>query len=735
MKNNFLLDVDQYQQHLSPLQDWAKQTAWHASKVTGKPYEKCLAHLQAKLRAGKVHITDPIVTFYHRQENGDREKAVLPLTRYLGRAVKDKNVIAPTGTTYLHPSVKASLIVGYVDFNKEARSKLKKLAQKYEFEGNEDLTLYYNNGQDNKKRTNNAVSGCFVAEGSVIQNKSGHSTLTSITRTIASLSNASNERILAGNRHYYKPDIVLNNIVSICQNTNYEVLKAAIETYQLKYPSIEETINCVTHSSDLYYRDTRKTKEIKNFIEKLLPEERAAFVYTGDLYHLRTLNPEFMRRFITDLSARGDTEPVDDVRKAIHKFDEQVVNFAHQVNISMMAGKGKDYDKLCDEEAYILYNTCKNIDNAIEKYKLFIQAFLLTVNHPPNVAQIQNMIRRAVVLSDTDSTMFSVDDWVSWYFGDLRFNDDSYAVAGSMMYMATQSIAHILACFSANMNTEKQRLFTLAMKPEFVFPVFGQTSVAKHYFTAMLVKEGQVYDKIKMEIKGVHMKDSTVPGNIIKDAATDMREIIEGVMAGKGLDLASLLKKTIDTEQLLIKSLLSGEVTYFKRIKIKDRAAYKLGAEKLKEGEADKTNYRHYTCWETCFAPIYGSIPPPPYSAISVPLNLPSKTALLKWLSGLEDRAFAARFSAWLDSNNMARIGQIHLPIEFCQNNGIPKELIPVLDVKRIVLTLTRVYRNMVETFGYFSKPSMMISEQVVLIDKQDNIERKPCPASSPASN
>ena len=718
MKNNFLLDPEKYKQHLNPLQDWMKQVAWYASKMQNKDYQQCLAHLQKKIKLGEVKIADPLVTFFNRDENGDRVKDSLPLTRYLGQAVKSGKIVAPTGTTYLHPSEKASLIVGYVDFNKEMRSKLKKLSQKYEFEGNTDLFTFYHNGQDNKKRTNNAVSGCFVAEGSVIQNKSGHSTLTSITRSIASLSNASNERLIAGNRHYYKPDIVINNIISTCSQTDYAILTHAIEHWGLATPSVDDTMRCVTHSTDLYYKDTRKTNEIRNLVEKLTPIERAAFVYTGDLYHIRELNPGFMRAFLTSLSKRGDATPVEDVRKAIHHFPESIVNYSHQVNISMMAGKGKDYDKLTDNEAYVLYNTCKNIDQAIDQYKPFITAFLLTENHPPNVAQIQNMIRRAVVLSDTDSTMFSVDDWVDWYFGNLSFTDDGYAVAGAVMYMATESIAHILACFSSNMNVEKKRIHTLSMKPEFVFPVFAQTSVAKHYYTARLVKEGAVYDKIKMEIKGVHMKDSTVPGEIITEAFKEMERVITDIMAGKGADLTHILRKAIAIESSIINSIRAGETTYFKRIQIKDRGSYKLGAEKLKEGEADKTNFRHYTCWETCFAPIYSSYPPPPYSAISIPLNIPTKRAVTEWLSSLPDQAFAQRFASWLASNGMTTVGLLHLPIGFCQNNGIPKEIASIVDVKRIVLTLTRSFRNIIESHGYFLKPEMMVSEQVILHDK-----------------
>lgn len=88
MKNNFLLDPEKYKQHLNPLQDWMKQVAWYASKMQNKDYQQCLAHLQKKIKLGEVKIADPLVTFFNRDENGDRVKDSLPLTRYLGQAVK-----------------------------------------------------------------------------------------------------------------------------------------------------------------------------------------------------------------------------------------------------------------------------------------------------------------------------------------------------------------------------------------------------------------------------------------------------------------------------------------------------------------------------------------------------------------------------------------------------------------------------------------------------------------------
>lgn len=720
MENPFLLPADCYVRDLNPIRDWAEQTAWYGSKMLGRDYQQCLEHLKAKITSGKLQVKDPDVVFYHRGDNGDRHKQSTTLRRYLNNIVSQGHILAPTGTAYLHPSVKESHVVGFLDENVVLRKNYKKTAAKFEAEGNVAQYLYFHNMQDNTKRDNNAVSGGFVAEGSIIMNKTAHSTLTSVTRSIASLSNSCNERLIEGNRHYYSPEIILGNITSICSRTDYQAVEEAVRTYGLITPTVEQVVACIRRSSDLYFQDTRKIEKIQALVEKMNDLERCAFVYTGDLYHIRVLNDSFMRGFCQRLSARGDTTPHEDVVAKLYKADELVVNYAHQINLSMMRGKGKDYAKMPESELFILYNTVLNIVDTIQFFKPFLKAFFLTRNSPPTMASMPKMLRRAVVLSDTDSTMFSVDSWNQWYFGKIHFSDEAYALAGSIMYMTTQSIAHILAQFSANLNVEKKRLFTLAMKPEYVFPVFAQTSVAKHYYTAMAVKEGQVYDKLKMEIKGVHMKDSTVPKNIIKGAADEMKAIIERIMEGRQLSLYDILNKTMDVENEIESSLKQGETTYLKRLQVKPRSSYKEKTEEEKKfnakgEEIDHTNHRHYTCWERCFVPHSKnchSYEAPPYQAVTIPILLTSATTTNQWLSGLENRAFAEAFASWMVDHGIKTLSQLHIPIGHCQNFGIPEELTPILDFKRIILGLTRSYRNVVESHGFYSKPEMMFSEQ-----------------------
>lgn len=700
-KNAFLLDPSEYNRSLDPIGDWMKQSALYASKMLGRPYEQCLEHLRKKLKSKAIRPKNPTVVYYQREDNGDKFKKTIPLHGYIQDVLQNGEILAPTFTTYLHPDVKKSLIVDFMDDNVRLRTKFKKMSQSYEASGVLALSKYYNQAQDGAKRDNNACSGGFVAEGVIISNKSAHSTLTSMTRSMSSLSNASNERLIEGNRHYHTVEITLNNLISIVKETDSDTIGEAVRHYGLRYPSVEDVMDCVRRSTTPYWSDRRHMRDIQDFVEKLTPEERASIVYTGDLYHLRVLNESFIRNLLTDLSQRGSDTALEDPVGMIHSTDEAIVNFVHQICISVVEGIGKDYSKISKEKQCIVANTCKAVEAAVDKYRLLFKAFFLTKNSPATIATIPFMTRRSVVLSDTDSTMFSVDNWVLWYFGRMEYSDEEYAVGGAVSYIATQAIAHLLAIFSANMNVEKKRLFTLAMKPEYVFPVFAQTSVAKHYYTCMKVKEGNVYKSPKFEVKGVHLKDSSVPVNLIEAGSATMKSILDDIQKAKKISIYDKIMEVAGIEREIIDSLYRGEVKYLKRIRIKEASSYSQGPE--------QSNYAYYTLWERCFAPEHGSCAKPPYGAVRIPLDLDRRSKLSPWLESISGSQTGRFLAEWVKEKEVSGLSSIAIPIDHCVSKGVPEELKKAMDVRRIVLALTKAQRNVLESLGYFPKKDRMI--------------------------
>jgi cobalamin-dependent methionine synthase I len=166
--------------------------------------------------------------------------------------------------------------------------------------------------------------------------------------------------------------------------------------------------------------------------------------------------------------------------------------------------------------------------------------------------------------------MFSCDDYVDWYFGRITFEPKGFAIAGAVSLFATETISHLMAILSANLGADQKFIFNISMKPEFVFPVFGQTPVSKHYFTLSIMQEGIVFNEPDYEIKGVHLRNSAVPADIIAESKSTMKRILNDIMANKGVRLYNEIKSLKETEQKIINSLLRGETKYFSRNKIKD---------------------------------------------------------------------------------------------------------------------------------------------------------------------
>lgn len=700
----FLQDADYYKRNINPLGHYIEQTALYLSKSTGDSYDVCFDYVSKQVRERNFPgMVDPEVDYFLRVDCADKHVETIPLSKYIYSALAEDLIIAPTFTCYVSPKKKLSKLSGFVKQNTARRSAAKKQAFKYKAEGNTMAFTMKNNEQANMKNYNNSMSGAFGSAGSVLFNPTAHSTLTSTIRSVSSFGNASNERIVMGNRHYYHPDIVLFNMITCCQLTDTGSMQDALDRYSLYIPTVDDVMSCIEWSSRFYGSDPKSTQRLKDFASKMTDIERASFVYSGDLYHIRKHNESFMRSWIDQISAKC-SEPVENAIELAGKIDEQIMNYAHQICFSEVQGHGKDYKKMADLGVLdTLVSTALNITRVVKEYQPFIRTFFLSKLIPASHAYIREMMRRSVVLSDTDSTCFSVDDWMLWYFGGLHISERTYGVCGAVAFIANQSIAHNLALLSANINVIDGKLHALAMKNEFLWSVHMPTNVAKHYVARTVMQEGNVFPKSEMEIKGVHMKNSAAPPTLIKQAHLHMEDILARVDSNQHIDLAAFVKTVRDVEQNIISSISRGETTYLKSSKIKEAEAYSL--------PPTESTYQHYTMWKDVFSPKYGSIDPPPYSVVKIPTMLDNKTKLNNWVGSIEDVELRYRMAKWLGDFKKTTLATFYISTTYANSYGIPKEILQALDVRKIVLDLTLVYRIVLESLGYFVKDGWLVSD------------------------
>lgn len=705
MASVFLRDDAYYQRRLNPIEDYFRQSALYLHISSGASFEECYTFVKTSIKSGQFPLAeDPFVVFFQREDNGDRVKRQQRLSEYIRTIVNSNYILAPSFTCYLPPSVLRSHLSEFVERNKKVRAVAKKAAFVYKAQNKMDLYTIKNNEQTNMKLSNNSVSGAFCTNGCILYNPTAHSTLTSTTRTVSSFGNTTNERIVAGNRHYWSPEIALYNILSIIDNVDFVEFKEAMTLFNLSYPTSDDVIDCITYSSDFYWKNNKEVHKLKTFVDKLLPIQRAAFVYIGDLFHIRKHNKLFIRSLISALSKKCNNI-VENPKSVIKTFTSSELNLAYHICFEEMKGKEKDdHDKL--EAAGVLnllVSTALNIRSVFESYRLFIQAFFLTRAVPPSIAYLKNMVRRSVVVSDTDSTCASYQEWIEWYCGRVIFDDTSMAVAASVMTIATETIAHVLSLFSANMNVERSKLHAISMKNEFTWLMMTPTDVAKHYFALTAVQEGNVFAIPEMEIKGVHLKNSSTGGDIIKKARDLMQEISQKIINNETLSLEHYLKETARLEREVTESLLRGDLTYYRKAQIKDKASYKL--------DESKSPYQMYRFWKDIFEERYGQITPPPYSVIKMPTSIVNKTALAVWIASIEDKSLAERLLRWCQTYNKKTLPTLYIPIDFILTHGLIEEFQRVLDSKRLVLDVLKAHYIILQSIGFYKRINSTLTE------------------------
>lgn len=685
--NPFVVADEEYRRDIDPIRDYIEQSSWYLVKMRGIGIDEARSWVKKRIRDVKA----PIVRYTDRGEYGDQEVKSGSIVAYLYESIRDRELIAPSMTTY--SSKVESMLSGFIGINTAKRSVAKKAMFAAEARCDKQAEAFEGGKQTNFKLSNNAVSGALVSSSNPLCNPSGHSTLTSNCRMTAALANCNNERLLEGNRHYYSRDVVINNIVSICSNTDYRKLEKVMSRYSLHYPSSDEVMSTIRYSTDLYWSDSRAIDSIREIVEKLEPIEKAAFVYTGDMYHLKVYNEKQVREFLERLYlAHESVVASKDAIETIKSNPEDYTLLAHCLKSEAVKGLGKDYKAMSKETLEILETAVLSIKKVLEDYRDWIEIFFVTDNVPPVASYFPTSLRRCVLTGDTDSTIFTTMSWVGWLNEGVYHGTSADAISAAITFIASQDIIHILARMSANAGVAKKNLRLIAMKNEYYFPVFVPTLVNKHYYASIAVQEGNVYAKLKRERKGVHLKNSNIPRHLVVAANEIMDSIMDTVLMGEKVSLIELFTKVADIERDMTRGILSGSRSYYRNMVIKTQDSYHASLE--------QSPYYYWLLWQRVFAPKYGDAGEPPVDTISVSTSVATHTQLVQWLSSIQDRELADRLQSFLAEHNKKNLKTILVPVSTLSVSGMPVELQQVIDARSIVVRLCRIYYLILQTLG-----------------------------------
>lgn len=644
-------------------------------------------------KGGEFELKNPGVAYLRRKPNGDRVLEQSTLLEYIGTLTENNLIIAPNMTVYLRPEEKKSLLADYIQMNMKLRKADKKLMFDFRMRGDKPAAAYYKTMQESRKVKNNSLSGMHASPSTVGYNKSSHSSLTSLCRCATSYANSSNEKFLGGLRHYYAPTIVYNHLLTSMRACDHDAMEVVMQKYNLHYPTTDEVMSVIHYSTHFYWNVPAEMDGIRKFVDTMRPVEKAAFCYVGDLYHFDKYNSEFVGGFLKELSYMDQT-PCPNARDVIKGLDDNYKAIASLLSAPLIKGILLEDAEEQKPEAYqTVASTALHMREVMARYKDMVQVFLVQPYLPHSIAAFPSSIRKSVPTSDTDSTIFTTQHWADKY-GTGAFTHESLSITYVVVFLISGMIQNTLMMYSANLGVSRNQLMQIEMKNEYIFPIYVLTAIAKHYFAYISAGEGNVYSEMQVERKGVNLRSSNAPRFVNDRAGEFMTTIMDVVWNGNKWNSQDALSFVEEMERAIRDDILNGGYAYLNSMQIKSSESYSQGE--------DAVAYQSYEFWNRHFANKYDPAPTPPYRAVKVSVLLNNKTAIANWLDGVEDPSIRQGLREWVEQNGKTNIGLFRLPIPNLAAHGIPKELIPIIDIRGIIREVMKPFYLVLESLGIY---------------------------------
>lgn len=694
MVDPFDIPVTSYVPDRDIKQAFIRQNGLYLNLMTGSPIEHAEAFVKNKIESDpnfKLH--NPTIIMNVKDPYGDRRTVKSTLSKYLTQIDKQELRVAPSLTAYLGEEKRPSFHALFIQGEMETRKKNKKLQFKYDEEKNFYLRDLYEIRQVSNKTYTNAYSGATVNKGTILYNKSTHSSLTTLCRTATSYANANNEKVIGGNRHYYNPNVIRSNLLSIIDLTDLDALDSMIKRYRLVYPTVQDTMDMITYSSINYGRFEVELQAIRVMVEGMSDIQRAACVYVGDLYHVYKHNQTFIKEMlqaISFVSKESDGPNVRDVYDSIDEKGQLMIKMLHFQDV-----KGRPFDEIEKESPEVfgkLNATARNLVEVMDYYAEFITQIFLTENLPSSVFEFPTCRRRVVPISDTDSTIFTCEYWCNEMYGEDGHPDDYTSVTLSIVYLITGITEHILGMLAGFMGVAPDKIRMLNMKNEFYFKSLAATTSAKHYYASQNAREGNYFPSYRKEIKGVGLKDSKLPHHVTDKAEELIGYILETMNSNKKIDIFHVLGEMSHVEREIRDSIERKEVRYLQNAKVKPASSYS------KEEDADM--YMHYLLWEAAFADKYGHSPSPEYQGFKISVNVNKLSKVKEWVKTSVNPELAQRVYNFLAKNGKDGMTFLVLPAVLVETTGIPIEIMEICDIRANVLRNTGPFYLIASSLG-----------------------------------
>ena len=225
----------------------------------------------------------------------------------------------------------------------------------------------------------------------------------------------------------------------------------------------------------------------------------------------------------------------------------------------------------------------KNVIDELNIIWGFYKEFVFFNQSPYNrIHRLKFHKRKAVVASDTDSTMVYIDKWVIFIrkaiinVNDKLIHKDKdelrFISINLLVFLLTNMIKGVLNKYTKSVNIPKRFRYKINMKNEFLFSRIILTKKKKRYITSNGLRDGKVLYPEKIDFKGIDFVKSTT-GEATEKFLKNL--IKEKLLYTKEINISDVLKELEKLEQMIISSLEAGEKYFLTPKSVKELDAYK----------------------------------------------------------------------------------------------------------------------------------------------------------------
>jgi hypothetical protein len=612
----------------------------------------------------------------------DRDKGGLILANTKLSAFANKtcgSIITPSGSVYDAHYERISHIATFAEDGLALRKVLKKKQFECKAAGDNAGANQALFAQTQVKINLNSLPGGFGSPFNIFNDKGGYNSITSVARALIAHAYTTCELCLGGNLAIFDLEEFINWIViNTSKMPSNDKITEVTERYKIKWANPSELFDYI-YNTLLMYNPSVDPEPLKEIIHRLTRYQIQYLYYLGNLPHLFFNNDGIMRHVIKNILSH-ETFNTDGIEvKDFKNINGEILAVAMTIRAKELSGINiKKIDTDYPDLAKLIVATARNIETRLNDLNDLFETFVYSNVSTQKIMTRRHMKRRSVVVSDTDSIIFTAKNWLLWYTGSIEgLTQESYDIAALATYLLTKINQDSMAKYAIDCGATGKYVRRMRMKNEFLYPILIIYDIKKTYCGVIKVQEGVMLHEGELDLKGGSLRSSNIPRASLKFTEDFIvNDILKPAEFGR-LKATKLINKVLQYELGIRDSLNRLETTYVERKSINLKSSYK---------KAESSAWVYAEAWNDVFADKYGVFHPP------------DKVAILKLLLPTDeyyeyvkrtDADIYKRMIKFVESNGKFPTG-IVIPNSAA---GIPKELAPIINVREII------YMNMSPTY------------------------------------